>query len=90
MAVPRFLHNCPHEIVYCAKRPAGTAVGFEDRVTPERPTLSTCRRRPQFGDQPQDVGEEVSRDRDPPPSGKRQVFSVSVRLRGEMTIRSLF
>ena len=25
MAVPRFLHNCPHEVVYRAKRPTGTA-----------------------------------------------------------------
>ena len=25
MALPRFLHNCPHEVVYRAKRPTGTA-----------------------------------------------------------------
>ncbi len=39
--------------------------GFaRERVTPNALRCRSARRRSQFGDQPQDVGEEVSRDRD--------------------------
>ena len=83
MAVPRFLHNCPHEVVYRAKRPTGTAAPISS-VHGVLPWLFVQGGRPcpvTLGNFAAAVG-WAARTREKPLASKRRLRNSSVSARG--------